>query len=80
MKSEEIDTSFCIHLSSVKGDNALFALLKLPAQSAPPPRLTVSLPAMAPDGERGDRVAGDSGRGRGDLHLDAASALFVVAL
>lgn len=43
-------------------------------------RLTVSLPAVAPDGQGGDGIAGDSGGGRRDLHLDTPSALFVVAL
>lgn len=43
-------------------------------------RLTVSLPAVSPDGQRGDGIAGDSGGGRRDLYLDTPSALFAVAL
>lgn len=40
----------------------------------------MSLPAVSPDGQRGDSVAGDPGGGWRDLHLDAPSALLVVAL
>lgn len=42
--------------------------------------LTVSLPAVSPDGQRGDSIAGDPGGGGCDLHLDAACTLLIVAL
>lgn len=43
-------------------------------------RLTVSLPAVAPDGEGGDSISGDPGGGGCDLHLDTPSTLLIVAL
>lgn len=40
----------------------------------------MSLPAVSPDRERSDGVAGNAGGCGRDLHLDAPSALPIVAL
>ena len=42
--------------------------------------LTVSLPAVAADGQAGDGVAGDARRRGRDLHLDCAARALLVGL